>query len=311
MSDPANGTGSCTTTGDRRKRTCADGRRALRRATSPCLHPLRLLRRAAPFDRLLLTGAAGGLGRVLRPRLRALARVLRVERRRRDGRCRRRRGGRRRGARRTRAAVECAGRRLRGDRPPRRHLTEGPFAPILQANIVGVWNLYEAARRHGVRRVVFASSNHVTGFYRQDEVVAPHEPMRPDGHYGLSARRSARTSRFYFDRYGIETVCLRIGSSFPEPKDRRMLATWLSYDDLERLVVAALTAPVVGHSVVYGCPTTRAPGGTTRRRATSAIGRGQLGAVSRRRRGAPAAGRSGRSGRRFQGGAFVAQGPFE
>ena len=130
--------------------------------------------------------------------------------------------------------------------------TEGPFAPILEANIVGVWHLYEAARRHGVRRVVFASSNHVTGFYRQDQVIGPEAPMRPDGHYGLSKAFGENLSRFYFDRYGLETVCLRIGSSFPEPKDRRMLATWLSYDDLERLVVASLTAPVVGHSVVYG-----------------------------------------------------------
>ncbi len=59
-------------------------------------------------------------------------------------------------------------------------------------------------------------------------------------------------AQFCFDRYGIETVSLRIGSSFPEPRDRRMLATWLSYDDLERLVWAALSAPVVGHSIVYG-----------------------------------------------------------
>ncbi|HZV94050.1 MAG TPA: NAD(P)-dependent oxidoreductase, partial [Caldimonas sp.] len=96
------------------------------------------------------------------------------------------------------------------------------------------------------------SSNHVTGFYRQDEVIGPDAPMRPDGHYGISKAFGENLSRFYFDRYGIETVCLRIGSSFPEPKDRRMLATWLSFDDLERLVVAALGAPVVGHSVVYG-----------------------------------------------------------
>jgi uronate dehydrogenase len=129
---------------------------------------------------------------------------------------------------------------------------EGPFEPILQANIVGVHNLYEAARRHRVPRIVFASSNHVTGFYRQDEVVSPRDPMRPDGNYGISKAFGELLSRFYFDRYGIETVCLRIGSSFPEPKDRRMLATYLSYDDLERLVVASLTAPVVGHSVVYG-----------------------------------------------------------
>ena len=81
-------------------------------------------------------------------------------------------------------------------------------------------------------------------------------------------------SRFYFDRYGIETVCLRIGSSFPEPKNRRMLATWLSYDDLERFVVASLTAPVVGHSIIYGTSDTPRPGGTTCRRGTSATARG-------------------------------------
>ena len=82
--------------------------------------------------------------------------------------------------------------------------------------------------------------------------IDPTMPVRPDGHYGLSKAFGENLARFYFDRYGIESVCLRIGSSFPEPKDRRMLATWLSYDDLERLVLASLTAPVVGHSVVYG-----------------------------------------------------------
>ncbi|HWH82479.1 MAG TPA: NAD(P)-dependent oxidoreductase, partial [Burkholderiaceae bacterium] len=129
---------------------------------------------------------------------------------------------------------------------------EGPFEPILQANILGAYHLYEAARVHGVKRIVFASSNHVTGFYRQDAVIDADAPMRPDGHYGLSKAFGENLAQFYFDRYGLETVSLRIGSSFPEPKDRRMLATWLSYDDLERLVVASLSAPVVGHSVVYG-----------------------------------------------------------
>ena len=206
---------------------------------------------APPYERLLLTGAAGALGRVLRPRLKRLCRVLRLS---------------------DIAAMETAGlgeetvvaqlqdaaavRALVDGVSAIVHLggvsVEGPFEPILQANIVGAWNLYEAARRHGVGRIVFASSNHVTGFYRQDEVVSPNEPMRPDGHYGLSKAFGENLSRFYFDRYGIETVCLRIGSSFPEPKDRRMLATWLSYDDLERLVATSLMAPVVGHSVVYG-----------------------------------------------------------
>jgi uronate dehydrogenase len=203
------------------------------------------------FDRLLLTGAAGGLGRELRPRLKKLARCLRV------------------------SDIATLAPAATGEevvvaalQDPAAvnalvagvqaivHLggvsTEGPLAPILEANIVGVCNLYEAARRHGVARIVFASSNHVTGFYRQDEVIGPADPMRPDGHYGLSKAFGENVARFYFDRYGIESVCLRIGSSFPEPKDRRMLATWLSYDDLERLVVASLTAPVVGCSIVYG-----------------------------------------------------------
>ncbi|HEY2630655.1 MAG TPA: NAD(P)-dependent oxidoreductase, partial [Usitatibacter sp.] len=129
---------------------------------------------------------------------------------------------------------------------------EGPFEAILQSNIVGVFNLYEAARKHGVKRVVFASSNHVIGFYKQSERIGPEAPMRPDGHYGISKCFGENLSRFYFDRYGVETVCLRIGSSFPEVKDRRMLSTFLSYDDLVELVRCALFAPDVGHTVVFG-----------------------------------------------------------
>lgn len=206
---------------------------------------------ALSLGRLLLTGAAGGLGRQLRPRLRRRADFLRVS----DVADMAPAEG----------AEEVVVARLEDREAVHRllanvdavvHLggvsTEQPFDQILQANIVGVYNLYEAARKQGVRRVVFASSNHVTGFYRQDEVIDATMPARPDGHYGISKAFGEDLSRFYFDRYGIETVCLRIGSSFPEPKDRRMLATWLSYDDLERLVVASLTAPVVGHSIVFG-----------------------------------------------------------
>lgn len=203
------------------------------------------------FGRLLLTGAAGGLGRVLRPRLKACCDTLRVS----DI---------------ADLGAAAAGEELHPARLEDRaamlallegvdavvHLggvsTEQPFDLILQANIVGAFNLYEAARQQRVRRIVFASSNHVTGFYRQDEVVSPRDPLRPDGYYGLSKAYGENLAQFYFDRYRIETVSLRIGSSFPEPKDRRMLATWLSYDDLERLVVASLTAPVVGHTVIYG-----------------------------------------------------------
>ncbi len=129
---------------------------------------------------------------------------------------------------------------------------EGPFGPILQANILGVFNLYEAARKQGCKRIVFASSNHVTGFYRQSETITASQPPRPDGMYGVSKAFGEDLSRFYFDRYGIETACVRIGSSFPEPKDRRMLASWLSFDDLHRLITACLTTPVLGHTIIFG-----------------------------------------------------------
>jgi len=205
----------------------------------------------APFKRLLLTGAAGGLGKELRRRLKPHCEVLRLSDIADLGTAAT-------GEELMPAPLEQADAvlALLADVDAVVHLggisVEGPFEPILQANIRGLHNLYEAARRQGTRRVVFASSNHVTGFYRQDEVIDTRDPARPDGHYGLSKAYGENLAQFYFDRYGIETVSLRIGSSFPEPKDRRMLATWLSYDDLERLVVASLSAPVVGHSVIYG-----------------------------------------------------------
>jgi uronate dehydrogenase len=208
------------------------------------------------FKRLLLTGAAGGLGRVLRPRLKAYCDVLRLSDLADLG---------------TAAAGEELSQVPLQDGAAVHGLLEGvdavvhlggvsveaAFDPILQANIVGTYNLYEAARKHGVKRVLFASSNHVTGFYRQDEVIDTNAPPRPDGLYGLSKAFGENLARFYFDRHGIETACLRIGSSFAEPKDRRMLATWMSFDDLERLVMSCLTAPLVGYSVVYGMSNNR------------------------------------------------------
>lgn len=204
------------------------------------------------FPRLLLTGAAGNLGREMRPRLKAYCDTLRVSHR--------------------SDAIDPAGpgeELAVADLADKAavmamldgvdavvHLggvsTEQTWESILDGNIVGMVHLYEAARRHGVKRIVFASSNHVTGFYRQDEVVSPRDPVRPDGFYGLSKCFGENLAQLYWDRFGIETVSVRIGSSFAAPRDRRMLATWMSFDDTERLIVAALTAPVVGHSVIYG-----------------------------------------------------------
>jgi len=206
---------------------------------------------AVRFHRLLLTGAAGNLGRMLRPRLKAYCDVLRVSHRSDCG---------------PAAAGEEVMAASLEDKAAVHALLEGvdavvhmggvsteqPWEAILAGNIVGMVNLYEAARKHKVRRIVFASSNHVTGFYRQDEVVSPRDPVRPDGFYGLSKAFGENLAQMYWDRHGIETVSLRIGSSFAEPKDRRMLATWMSFDDTERLVAAALGAPIVGHTVIYG-----------------------------------------------------------
>ena len=203
------------------------------------------------FRRLLLTGAAGNLGRELRPRLRQYCEVLRISHR-------SDLGAPGAGEEGVTAALEDAAamHALLKDVDAVVHMggvsTEQPWEPILAGNIVGAYNLYEAARRNGTRRIVFASSNHVTGFYRQDEVVSPKDPVRPDGLYGLSKAFGENLAQLYWDRFGLETVSLRIGSSFPEPKDRRMLATWISFDDTQRPVVAPLTAPQVGHTVIYG-----------------------------------------------------------
>ncbi|MEV4556301.1 NAD(P)-dependent oxidoreductase [Kitasatospora sp. NPDC049285] len=131
---------------------------------------------------------------------------------------------------------------------------EDTFDNILGSNIEGTFHLYEAVRAEGVRRVVFASSNHAVGFTPLDGElpIGTAIPPRPDTYYGLSKVFGEGLASLYADKYGVETVSVRIGSCFPEPRTPRMLATWLSPGDCARLVHAALTAPDVGHTVVNG-----------------------------------------------------------
>ena len=208
------------------------------------------------FDRLLITGAAGGLGRVLRKSLAPFAKTLRLSDLQDLG-----EAGPNEELFRCDLADARAVHEMLAGVDAVVHLggisVEAPFAPILQANIVGVFNLYEAARKQGVKRIVFASSNHVIGFYPQTERIDADAPMRPDSLYGVSKGYGELLSRYYFDRYGLETVCVRIGSSFPEPADRRMMSTFLSYDDLTELMRCSLFTPDVGHTIVYGVSNNR------------------------------------------------------
>jgi uronate dehydrogenase len=187
---------------------------------------------------------------------------------------------------------------------------ERPFEEVLQANITGIFNLYEAARVHGVRRVVFASSNHVVGFHKQSDVLDASCARRPDSYYGLSKSFGEDLSRFYFDRYGLETVCMRIGSSFPEPKDRRMLSTWLSYRDLTELVRCALFAPTVGHTIVYGMSNNRDQWWDNRQAAHLGFVAQDSSEPFRAKAESVHALDANDPARIYQGGAFVKAGPF-
>lgn len=132
---------------------------------------------------------------------------------------------------------------------------EAPFPDILTANIEGTYRLYEAARAAGVRRVVYASSNHAVGYTERPgdgSVVGADLPHRPDTLYGLSKCFGEDLAALYADKHGITTVSLRIGSCYAEPRTVRMLATWLSPADCARLVHAAIGAELSGHHVVYG-----------------------------------------------------------
>jgi uronate dehydrogenase len=129
---------------------------------------------------------------------------------------------------------------------------EAPFPDILSANIDGTYQVFDAARRAGVPRIVFASSNHAVGFTPRMPLAGVDLPPRPDTYYGVSKVFGEALGRLYADRYGMAVACLRIGSFEQRPSSPRQLSTWLSHGDAIRLVHAALTAPDLGFAIVYG-----------------------------------------------------------
>jgi uronate dehydrogenase len=132
------------------------------------------------------------------------------------------------------------------------HPREQTFDEIIAETLPAAYNIYEGARRHGVKRIVYASSIHAVGFAEVESVTDTRAMHRPDTFYGLSKTFVEDLASLYWDKFGVESVCLRICSCFPEPRDRRMLWSWLSFADCVRLCEASLLAPRVGFSVIYG-----------------------------------------------------------
>lgn len=205
----------------------------------------------ARYNRLLITGAAGMLGSVMRKELTDVAKITRV-----TG---------------LQDITDLASHEEQfacdlADKDAVMELTkdvdavvhmggvsrEAAFDDILHSNIVGFYNLYEACRLNGVKRVVWASSVHAVGFYPTTEVIDTDAPLRPDSNYGVSKAFGEALAQYYWDKYQLESVSVRIYSSFPKPADRRHLNTYLSFRDCVECFRRSLLAPVVKHSIIFG-----------------------------------------------------------
>ena len=129
---------------------------------------------------------------------------------------------------------------------------EAPFEDIAGPNLHGVFHVFEACRRSSVKRIVYASSNHASGMNDVGVPLDGSERARPDGLYGASKAYGEALGSMFVDRFGLSIVCLRIGSFRPTPGEKRELSTWISHADGIRLIQAALTADGVGFAIVYG-----------------------------------------------------------
>ena len=203
------------------------------------------------MERLLVTGAAGGLGKMLRPRLAGYAKILRL------------------------SDMVDLGEAADGEELIIADLTdmtavemlvadcdgivhlggksiEGPWETILNSNIIGTYNIFEAARKAGGRRIMYASSNHAIGFHETSQHLGEDAKLKPDSLYGVSKCFGENLGSYYWDKFGVENVAVRIGSCLPKPRDRRMLKTYQSQADFVRMIKAIFDAKHVGHTVMYG-----------------------------------------------------------
>ena len=128
---------------------------------------------------------------------------------------------------------------------------EGPFEKLLGPNFIGAYNIWEAAYRQGLRRVVYGSSIHAVGMHPKTDFIGTDAPHRPDTFYGLAKCFAEDLGSMYWDKRGLESVHMRI-LSCAQVNNARALGSWLSYDDLIQLVQRSIETPVTGFSVVYG-----------------------------------------------------------
>jgi uronate dehydrogenase len=129
---------------------------------------------------------------------------------------------------------------------------EGPWDTILQSNIVGCYNAFEAARQAGVKRMIFASSNHAVGFYRRKQKIGADVTVRPDSRYGVSKAFGEALGALYADKHGMAVTCLRIGNVGARPIDVRRLSIWISPEDLVQLMQIGLEHPEIRFEILYG-----------------------------------------------------------
>ena len=129
---------------------------------------------------------------------------------------------------------------------------EGPWETILSANIVGCYNLFEAAHQAKVERIVFASSNHAIGFYSRQRRIGVDDAVRPDSRYGVSKAFGEALGALYAYKHGLRVTCIRIGNLADAPVDKRRLSIWISPEDLVQLIRIGLEHPDIRHEIFFG-----------------------------------------------------------
>ncbi len=133
------------------------------------------------------------------------------------------------------------------------------FEEVLDPNIVGTHHVYGAARRTGVTHVVYASSHHAVGFFKRGEAIDHATAPRPDSQYGLSKAYGEAAGAYFADKHGLNVLAIRIGFVGERVEDERRLHTWISPRDLAQLIDIGLRTPDLGFETVYGVSDNPAP----------------------------------------------------